>query len=186
MRGRGQTAGIEPLSLERSAAIRRFSSCIPDPPPVLWSRGDLDSSRPPRRGHRRIASRHAVRARRRLPACGQELSDREIVVTSGLARGVDSAAHRGCLSGCEPTVAVLGSRPRPHVPGAAHRAGLGNIAERLADQRVGARRGAACPSTFRCGTVLSPGSRWRLWSSKRPRRAGPSLQPDAPSSRVGT
>ena len=32
-----------------------------------------------------------------------------MVVASGLARGVDSAAHRGCLGGGSPTVAVLGS-----------------------------------------------------------------------------
>ena len=40
---------------------------------------------------------------------GRELSDRGVVVASGLARGVDSAAHRGCMSGPSPTVAVLGS-----------------------------------------------------------------------------
>ena len=34
-----------------------------------------------------------------------------MVVVSGLARGADSAAHRGCLDGRRRTVAVLGSGP---------------------------------------------------------------------------
>jgi DNA processing protein len=82
--------------------------CIPDPPPVLWARGNLDCLARPAVAivGSRAATPYALDVAYRL---GQELSDRGIVVTSGLARGVDSAAHRGCLSGSEPTVAVLGS-----------------------------------------------------------------------------
>ena len=54
----------------------------------------------------RAATPYAIDVAHRL---GQELSDRGLVVASGLARGVDSAAHRGCLAGAAPTVAVLGS-----------------------------------------------------------------------------
>ena len=54
----------------------------------------------------RAATPYAVDVGFRL---ARELSDRGVVVASGLARGVDSAAHRGCLSGLAPTVAVLGS-----------------------------------------------------------------------------
>ncbi len=83
-------------------------SCIPDPPPVLWARGNLDCLASPTVAivGSRAATPYALDVAYRL---GQELSDRGIVVTSGLARGVDSAAHRGCLSGSVPTVAVLGS-----------------------------------------------------------------------------
>ncbi len=54
----------------------------------------------------RAATPYALDVAYRL---GQELADRGIVVASGLARGVDSAAHRGCLSGGGADVAVLGS-----------------------------------------------------------------------------
>src|SRR4029453_18231606 len=39
---------------------------------------------------------------------GAELAQRGVVVASGLARGVDSAAHRGCLRAAGTTAAVQG------------------------------------------------------------------------------
>jgi DNA processing protein len=98
-------------------------ACIPDPPPVLWTRGNVDVlSRPAvavigSRG----ASGYALAVGERLAA---ELAARGIVVASGLARGVDSAAHRGCLRAGGATAAVLGSGldriyPAEHQPLAA-------------------------------------------------------------------
>jgi len=54
----------------------------------------------------RAATSYALDVGERL---GSELADRGIVVASGLARGVDSAAHRGCLDARGLTAAVLGS-----------------------------------------------------------------------------
>lgn len=67
---------------------------IPDGPLVLYVRGDVS-----------VLSRHAVAivGTRRPSAYGSQvahrlahdLAERQVVIVSGLARGVDSAAHRG-------------------------------------------------------------------------------------------
>ena len=81
---------------------------IADPPPVLWTRGRVDALSAPAVAivGSRAASRYALAVAEQLAhdlaACG-------LVVVSGLARGVDSAAHRGALAGAGVTVAVLGS-----------------------------------------------------------------------------
>jgi DNA processing protein len=82
-------------------------SCIRDPPPVLWVRGCLECLTSPAVAvvGSRAATPYALQVAGRL---GHELAERGIVVVSGLARGVDSAAHNGCLA-VGPTVAVLGS-----------------------------------------------------------------------------
>jgi DNA processing protein len=83
-------------------------ACIADPPPVLWVRGDPGVLGRPSVAviGSRAASAYALAVGGRLAA---ELAARSMVVVSGLARGVDSAAHRGSLDAGGPTVAVLGS-----------------------------------------------------------------------------
>jgi len=95
-------------------------NCIPDPPPVLWIRGDADTLGRPTVAivGSRAATSYALDVAHRL---GEELAERGIVVASGLARGVDSAAHRGCLDGGGWTAAILGSGldrvyPSEHAP----------------------------------------------------------------------
>jgi DNA processing protein len=81
---------------------------IADPPPVFWVRGDpttLDRPAVALVGSR-AGSSYAVAVAERLAA---DLASRGLVVVSGLARGVDSAAHRGALSVQGLTVGVLGS-----------------------------------------------------------------------------
>ena len=81
----------------------------------------------------RAGSPYACEIAERLAS---ELSDRGITVVSGLARGVDAAAHRGALGGCGRTVAVLGSGvdvvyPPEHVPLARSIASAGVVVSEL-------------------------------------------------------
>lgn len=82
-------------------------ACIPDPPPVLWLRGKPDLLTRPTVAviGSRAATPYALQVGSRIAA---ELAARRVVVASGLARGVDSAAHRGCLGAGGTTVAVQG------------------------------------------------------------------------------
>ena len=80
----------------------------PDPALVLYVRGDV-----------KILSQFGVGivGTRRPTAYGsqvaqrlaRDLAQRQLVIVSGLARGIDSAAHRGALEAAGRTVAVLGS-----------------------------------------------------------------------------
>jgi DNA processing protein len=80
---------------------------IADPPPLLYVSGSLEES-----DQRAVA---VVGARRATPA-GQMITERlanelaaaGFTIVSGLARGVDAAAHRGALTAGGRTVAVLG------------------------------------------------------------------------------
>ncbi len=90
-----------------------------DPPPLLFHLGD-----PGRLHGRRVAvvgSRRATPVGRRMAErLGSDLSRAGVGVWSGLALGVDGAAHRGALEGEGGTVAVLGSgvdRPYPRTHG---------------------------------------------------------------------
>jgi DNA processing protein len=88
---------------------------ISDMPVVLWYRGTLDALAAPAVAvvGSRAASAVALETAERL---GEDLAAAGVSVVSGLARGVDSAAHRGALRSGR-TIAVLGSgvdRVYPH------------------------------------------------------------------------
>ena len=82
-------------------------AAIADPPHLLWTRGCADSLSGPMVAivGSRAASPYALEVARRL---GADLARRKVTVVSGLARGVDSAAHRGALEADGVTVAVFG------------------------------------------------------------------------------
>jgi DNA processing protein len=82
-------------------------SAIADPPTVLWIAGRLDVLRAPAVAivGSRAASPYALAVGERLAA---DLTARGVVVVSGLARGVDSAAHHGALGAGGSTIGVLG------------------------------------------------------------------------------
>jgi DNA processing protein len=81
---------------------------LTDAPPGLWYRGTLAALTD--KVVAIVGSRSGSRVA--LETAGQlahDLAARGITVVSGLARGVDSAAHRGALAADGVTVAVLGS-----------------------------------------------------------------------------
>ena len=109
---------------------------IVDPPPVLWIRGQVDSFRAPAVAivGSRAGSPYAVTVAERL---GADLAARGVTIVSGLARGVDAAAHLGALSGGGPTLAVLGCGadrvyPREHEPLAERVAAAGALLSEFA------------------------------------------------------
>ena len=83
---------------------------IANPPPVLYCRGDVRVL-----GHPQIAVVGARSATRggleRARALARELAECGLVITSGLARGIDAAAHRGALDAGASSVAVLATGP---------------------------------------------------------------------------
>jgi DNA processing protein len=103
---RGAAAGLTPIAWS-DPAYPPFLSAIVDPPPVLWTRGSRAALERPAVAivGSRAASPYALDVSERLAA---DLAARGLTVVSGLARGVDSAAHRGALSVGQPTIAVLG------------------------------------------------------------------------------
>lgn len=81
---------------------------IPNPPHVLWIRGDLsicEKTVVAIVGARK-ASREGVAA---AEAIAGDLARAGIVIASGLARGIDAAAHAGTLDAGGTTIAVLGT-----------------------------------------------------------------------------
>lgn len=92
---------------------------IPDPPVVLFLRGDPAVLSLPQLAV--VGSRNATpggnETARRFAAC---LGGAGFCITSGLARGIDAAAHTGAIDAGAPTVAVCGTGPDIVYP-AAHR-----------------------------------------------------------------
>lgn len=81
---------------------------ITHPPPVLYLQGDIlpsDALSVAIVGSRR-PTRYGIAAARHLAG---QAADVGLVVVSGMARGIDSEAHRGALARGGRTVAVLGS-----------------------------------------------------------------------------
>jgi DNA processing protein len=94
------------LTLLDSAYPERLRT-IPDPPPVLYVTGALR----PQDVHALaiVGSRRATAAGRVFTEqLSRALAAMGFTIVSGLARGIDAAAHRGALSANGRTVAVLG------------------------------------------------------------------------------
>lgn len=81
---------------------------IADPPPVLYAAGNLELLQRPALAV--VGSRNATaQGERNAESFAQALSDAGLAIVSGLALGIDAAAHRGGLAGRGSTIAVLGT-----------------------------------------------------------------------------
>jgi len=79
-----------------------------NPPPVVCVGGELTAA--DATGLAIVGTREPTAEGRRMARdMARACADRGINVVSGLARGIDTAAHRGCLDAGGRTVAVLGS-----------------------------------------------------------------------------
>lgn len=101
----GQAAGAR-LLVHGEPEYPKALLDLPDAPPVLWVTGDaslLNRSAVAIVGARNASSLGARMARR----LGQGLSEAGFTVVSGLARGIDAAAHEAAMAGEGKTVAVM-------------------------------------------------------------------------------
>jgi DNA processing protein len=99
-----QAAGVRLLTWDEPEYPQRLRE-IYDPPPLLYVRGNVE-----------LLNRHLISivgSRRPTPYGNQmaeklakDLAERGLVIVSGLARGIDSSAHKGALS--SPTGATIG------------------------------------------------------------------------------
>lgn len=83
---------------------------IPDPPLLLYINGHAELLAAP--GLAIVGSRNAsVQGKANASAFAEALSDAGMTIVSGLALGIDAAAHEGALRGRGGTVAVVGTGP---------------------------------------------------------------------------
>lgn len=104
-RERARTAGARILTL-CSPDYPKLLLNVPDPPPVLYVKGQLPQSDTAIAivGSRR-ASPYGLATTQKF---ARELAAHGITVVSGMARGIDTAAHKSALQENGPTIGVLG------------------------------------------------------------------------------
>ena len=117
---------------------------IYDPPAVLWIRGDVEQLSKP--GIAVVGTRHpSTYGAGMAEMLSRDLAVRRLVIFSGMARGVDTAAHKGALEARGKTVAVWGTGIDVIYP---------KENKRLAEQIV--ESGGAIVSEYSLGTFPAP------------------------------
>ena len=106
------TLDCEALPRFRSESAARYPSLLRetfDPPIVLYALGDIERALA-QPAIAVVGSRScSTYGRNVAEMLARELAERGITIISGLARGIDSAAHQGALAGRGLTIA--GNRP---------------------------------------------------------------------------
>ena len=81
---------------------------IYDPPPVLWARGNVNLLARPLLAV--VGTRHpSPYGSGVAEMLSRDLAARRLLIVSGMARGIDTCAHKGALAARTPTVAVWGT-----------------------------------------------------------------------------
>ena len=104
---RARDLGVQVLTYGCAEYPERLKE-IYDPPPVLWVRGDVKLLARPSIAV--VGTRHPTPYGTGVAEMlARDLSARGMLVVSGMARGIDSAAHKGALAAGKPTLAVWGT-----------------------------------------------------------------------------
>lgn len=102
-----QALGASIVTYSSAAYPERLKE-IYDPPPVLWARGDTGLLTRP--GIAVVGTRHpSPYGSGVAEMLSRDLAARRLLIISGMARGIDSCAHKGALAARTPTVAVWGT-----------------------------------------------------------------------------
>ncbi len=140
---RATAVGAQVVTLDDAIYPKQLRE-IYDPPTALYVRGDVDVLNAP--GIAVVGTRHPTPYGQGMAerlAC--DLAARGLIIFSGLARGVDTASHRGCIAGRGRTVAVLGTGVDVIYP---------RENQKLSDQIL--VTGGAIVSEFAVGTFAAP------------------------------
>jgi DNA processing protein len=116
--GKARTAALEELKKATAEQASIISYACPeyperlreifDPPAVLWVRGDTSLLTKPSIAI--VGTRHPTPYGSGIAEMlGRDLAARKLLIVSGMARGIDTCAHKGALVARMPTVAVWGT-----------------------------------------------------------------------------
>jgi DNA processing protein len=140
---RAAAAGVTVLSTEDSCYPPRLKE-IYDPPLVLYVRGNPEVL--PQPGIAMVGTRHPTPYGSGMAErLASDLAGHGLVIISGMARGVDTASHRGAISAKGKTVAVFGTGVDVIYP---------KENSRLSEQILAL--GGALISEFKMGTFAAP------------------------------
>ena len=140
---RGLALGLTLISID-SESYPSLLKEIDDPPPLLWLKGNIELLQQPQLAI--VGSRKpSVAGASSAFEFARSLASSGFIITSGLAQGIDTAAHKGALKTDRPTLAVLGTSPEFIYPA---------VNQHLADNIVSS--GGLLVSEFPPGTKARP------------------------------